>query len=100
MSAPEADVGLIKQLLEWAWAGVLALGGLVFKGVKEDITKKADKADVEHLNAEMKRRREIEEKLFDKIGEEADKTTVQFHQVTAQINQSHIELLNAIHTKK
>ncbi len=100
MAAPEADIGLIKQLLEWAWAGVLALGAFIFKGVKEDVSKKASQESMNTIEKQMENRRNIEAKLFDKIDEEADKTTVQISQVSAQINKSHIELLNAIHAKK
>ena len=31
------DPGVIKQLLDWAWAGVLALGGLVYKKHNEEM---------------------------------------------------------------
>ena len=37
---PQGDeAGLFAMILQWAWAGVLALGGLVFKGVKEDLVR-------------------------------------------------------------
>ncbi len=100
MSSPQDGAGIFSILLEWAWAGVLALGGLVFKGVKDDIQTKADKSHVQSIYDGLEERKRIEEKLFDRINEESDKTSVQFAQVTAQINQSHIELLNAIHNKK
>lgn len=99
MAAPE-DAGLIKQLLEWAWAGVLLLGGIIFRGVKEDITKKADKEHVEALQRDIVERRVVEAKLFDKIDEMGSETVVKFTTLERISTDRHLELLKAIHEVK
>ena len=74
MSAPDPESsGILAHILQWAWAGVLALGGIVFKGIKDDI----------------RQSKEIEAKLFDEIAK-----------VRVDMNKNHVDLLNAIHEAK
>lgn len=85
---PDTDPSFFKQLFEYAWAGVLALGGLLWKGqvaklaeTKADFNKKFDEHD-----KELEHQRDIAAKLFDKIDEHSKQSA-----------QRHIELLQALH---
>ena len=89
MSAPDPEsAGIGAQLLQWAWAGVLLLVGLVYKAVTTDIEKKASKETVEALIKAMEQSKVIEAKLYDELAS-----------VRADMNRNHITLLNAIHEK-
>ena len=90
MSAPEPEAtGLLHQIMQWAWAGVVALGGIVVKGMRDDINGKASQDSVAALNLEMVQRKEAETKLFDKLEE-----------VRKDMNDKHISILNAIHENR
>jgi hypothetical protein len=55
MSPPD---DIFAKLFDWAWAAVLALGSLVWKGQNEKIVR---------LTEETDRNREIAAKIFDKL---------------------------------
>lgn len=78
MNPPE-DVGIFKSLAEYAWAGVVALGGLVWKNQEEKI---------KNVNDEMLRQRDNIAKLFDKLEE---------HSIRSE--NRHHELMNTVHER-
>lgn len=108
MSAPDPDqIGLGKQLLEWAWLGVMALGTFIFKGVKDEITKKTNKEAFDHhvkendreivaIKEELSIQRVNASRLFEKIEEVGDKTEVRFTAEAERAHRRHVELLGAI----
>jgi hypothetical protein len=58
---------------------------------------KSDDRQLSELNAEMGRRRDNEEKLFDAVQDLGDKTEVRFAQVESTASDRHIEMMKAIH---
>ena len=80
MSAGQ-DPGLFAQLLDWAWAGVLALGGIVFKGLKDDNNKRRE--DIRQLYQNAEADRKLTRDGFDKLRKE--------------LNDQNVAILNAIH---
>jgi F420-0:gamma-glutamyl ligase-like protein len=77
MSEP-TDVNLIAKVLDWGWAGVLALGGLVWKGQNEKLAA---------VNFEVNTQRQNIAKLFDKLEEHGRRS-----------EDRHREVLNALHS--
>lgn len=78
MSDPTNDVTLLGKILDWGWAGVLALGSLVWKGQNEKIAA---------VNSEITMQRQNIAKIFDKLEDN-----------TRRDEDRHHELLTAIHT--
>lgn len=78
MTPPE-NVGFLQTLVEYAWAGVLALGGLVYRGQEEKIKNVSD---------EMLRQRDNIAKLFDKLEEHSRRSEDRHH-----------ELMNTVHER-
>jgi hypothetical protein len=75
--APDNDPGMIAKLLDWAWAGVLALGGLVWRAQSDKI---------KAVNDEVLLQRQNVAKLFDKMEEMGHRS-----------EDRHREVLNALH---
>lgn len=78
MSAPESDPSVIRLLLDWAWAGVIALGGLIYKLLREEqkalretqalmITREEFREHERREERDREERRGAEGVLFDKI---------------------------------
>jgi hypothetical protein len=81
MADPTGDVNLIAKVLDWGWAGVLALGGLVWKGQNEKIN-----VVKTELGNEISLQRQNIAKIFDKL--EAN---------TQRAEDRHHEILSALH---
>ena len=81
------DPGLVKTLLEWAWAGVLALGGLVFRGIKDD------------FETHRKEDRETFIKLFEGQNGIKDAVSDGFRDLDKTISGIHVDLLEKISEK-
>lgn len=77
MSEPMGDAGVMGKLLDWAWAGVLALGGFVYKAQNERIAM---------VNDELTTQRKNVAKLFDKLEEHGRRS-----------EDRHREILTAVH---
>lgn len=77
MASPEVDAGILMKALDWAWAAVVALGGVVWKNLHEKITANT---------LEIDRQRDNIAKLFDKLESHAQRSEDRHH-----------ELLNALH---
>lgn len=77
MAEPTGDINLLTKILEWAWAGVAVLGGIVYKSQNEKIAANA---------AEIAVQRKTAEKIFDKLDENKQRAEDRHH-----------ELLNALH---
>ena len=88
MPAPEVDQSVWREIFSYAWAGVLALVGLVWKQHERRIDAiEKTVADGDKSNAdEIDRQRDNIAKLFDKLEEHGRRS-----------EQRHIELLHALH---
>lgn len=85
---PESDVGLWQKLFENAWAGLLALGGVVWNMQRQEIKniRKDCKESAEANERELDRHRDVMGKLFDKLEEHGRRS-----------EDRHRELLHALH---
>lgn len=114
MALPE-DQGYLHTLVGGMGAALAALGTWAWNHthkridtVTEDSTMKetfdqhvkADETALHGLNEEIKTQRGHIAKLFDKIDEESDKTSVRFSASDKQQFERHIELLKAIQDLK
>jgi hypothetical protein len=77
MASPEVDPSILVKALDYAWAGVVALGGVVWKNLHEKIASNA---------VEIDRQRDNIAKLFDKLESHAQRSEDRHH-----------ELLTALH---
>ena len=75
------EAGLLAKLLDWAWAGVLALVGIQWKA---------------NTN-EMGRQRDNISKLFEKIDSHAARDEEMFRDTTKNISDGLAEMTNTIH---
>jgi hypothetical protein len=84
----DPDPSLWTKLLENVWAGVLALGGIVWNMQREQIKdiRKECKDSAEANSRELDRHRDVMGKLFDKLEEHARRS-----------EDRHRELLHALH---
>jgi hypothetical protein len=96
------DDSLLKTVLEWAWGGVLALIGVVWKQQQTAMTAQrkqleaqikavADTQDAKNtaFNEDIVRHEDTLVRLYDKLEAHSQAS-----------NERHIELLNAIHSLK
>ena len=77
MADPTGDVNLLSKALEWAWAGIIVLGGIVYKSQNEKI---------QAIATEMNTQRQNVEKIFDKLDDNKQRAEDRHH-----------ELLTALH---
>lgn len=84
----ETDPTLWQKLAEHAWAGVLALGAIVWSMQREQIKdiRKECHEEAEHNENELNRQRDVMGKLFDKLEEHGRRS-----------EDRHRELLTALH---
>lgn len=59
------DPGVIKQLLDWAWAGVLGLGGLVYKKHNDEMKDLRDQLSKLVGKDEFSTRNDMVDKLLE-----------------------------------
>ena len=78
MASPEIDPGVIVKALDWMWAAVVALGGVVWKNLHEKIQDNKEELEVQRKHIA---------KLFDKLEAHAQRSEDRHH-----------ELLTALHT--
>ena len=89
------DPGLLKMLLDWSWAGVAGLIGVVYKV----------------NSAQHEKHRENQKLLFVKIDEHSkqdellfrevtQKMTDSFQKLTEKIHDNHVEMLRALPKRK
>lgn len=74
MTAPDETTF---KLVEWAWAGVLALGGMVWR---------AQDAKIDKIAQETERNRDVSAKIFDKLDD-----------MSKDSHDRHDRLLTALH---
>lgn len=78
MPTPDPDPGVVRLMLDWAWAGVLALGGIIYKLLREEqrtlrttqeqmITREEFREHERREERDREERRGAEGVLFDKI---------------------------------
>lgn len=79
--AIESDASLLKAVLDYAWAIVGGLVGVVWKSTNEKI----DTVKTE-LTTEVNRQRDVSAKIFDKLED-----------MREDANEKHLELLRALH---
>jgi hypothetical protein len=87
--AAEADPGLIGKLMEWGWAAISALLGVVYTMHNKRMDKiEASIVEGDSANrAEIDRQRDNVAKLFDKLEQHAQRS-----------EDRHVEILTALHT--
>jgi hypothetical protein len=88
MSA-EQDPGIWKTAFDFAWAGVAALGGLVWKSQNEKISAQGE---------EIKRGRDVQAKLFDKLESTQHDFRDALEAHARRSEERHIELLSVLHS--
>lgn len=77
----DSDTSVLKAVLDYAWAIVGALVGVVWKSTNEKI----DTVKTE-LTTEVNRQRDVSAKIFDKLED-----------MREDANEKHLELLRALH---
>lgn len=77
----EPDLPTFSKLFDWAWAGVLALIGIIYK----------------KNEAELTRQRDYIAKIFDKLEDHARRSEERDAEKMQLIHCMHTELLTALH---
>jgi len=77
MAEPTGDINVFAKILDWGWAGVVVLCGMVYKS-------QDDKIQV--VSTEIAAQRQTVETIFSKLDESRRRA-----------EDRHIELLNALH---
>jgi hypothetical protein len=88
MASPDIDSSILKTVIDWAWTGVVALGGLVWKNQNDrlDSVRAELRAHKLETDTDIRHQRDISAKIFDKLDDLKD-----------DANNKHLELLNALH---
>lgn len=87
MATPEVEPGVLKLLLDWAWVGVMGLGGLIYRGLKGD------------FETHRKEDRETFKALFEGQAGIKDDIADGFADLNKTISGMHVSLLEKINTK-
>lgn len=84
MASPDVDPGILKTLLDWGWAAVLGLVGIIWKTT----------------NTQLENRRTGEIAIHKRIGEHEQKDNDRFEKLMSKMAENHAEILTEIGNMK
>ena len=109
MSDPSVSTGVLEELFKGLCAIAVAVAAFLFKDVHKKIDENkaaaaaalvahdaAVKLDMDVVNAELERRRQIEAKLFDEISRAERDRGVRYQELTDNMHKMHTDIIDRI----